>query len=297
MDQFKFLKGYRQSFLGKNYYVPLPELSEKLKSKVVRQKKNDSFVVRYARHSIIQHKERKFPILSAAMIDGRKLKKITRTTLFPNGKDNWKKDKRIGYNYQWGKELYTFPDSDFDIGHLTKREDVQWGETYKEAKEHAQMTFYFTNAVPQCSKVNQGIWRKLEDYILKKEIVANNLKCSLFTGAVLKEDDPFFIHEIRGKQLQLPTLFWKVIYYINADAKLCRVGFLVGQKRLLEEANIVLKSRGIIENPLFMDFSKADVHQVEVSLIEELTDMTFAPALDIFKDNRTKTSVLKDIQV
>ena len=66
---------------------------------------------------------------------------------------------------------------------------------------------------------------------------------------------------------------------------------------MLEEANIVLKSRGIIENPLFMDFSKADVHQVEVSLIEELTDMTFAPALDIFKDNRTKTSVLKDIQV
>lgn len=297
MNIFKHLKGYRQTFLGKDYIVPMPTLSDELKSHVVRQNNGSGYILRYARHSIIQHKERRFPILSAAIIDGRKFKNITRTNLFPNGKDNWRKDKRIGYNYQWGKELYTFEDSDFDMGHLTKREDVQWGETYKDAKKHAQMTFYFTNAVPQCPEINQGVWRKLEDYILKEEVLSEKAKCCVFTGCVLKDDDPIFVHEVRDAEIKLPTLFWKVIYYINSAKELCRVAYLVGQRQLLTDAGIIRVSRDAMGDELFSDFQGAKTHQVDVSLIEELTDLTFAPAKDVFLDDRPKEMVLEEVEI
>lgn len=297
MDIFKNLKGYRQTFLGKGYTVPMPTLSDELESKVVRRNNGRDYILRYARHSVIQHKERRFPILSAAIIDGQKFKRITRTELFPNGRDNWKKDKRIDYDYQWGRELYTFEDSDFDMGHLTKREDVQWGETYDDARKHAQMTFYFTNAVPQCPEVNQGLWRKLEDYILKEEVLSSKTKCCVFTGCVLKDNDPIFIHEVRDEEIKLPVLFWKVIYYINSSKELCRVAYLVGQRQLLTDAGIIRISRGVTGDELFSDFEEAKTHQVNISLIEELTDMTFAPAKDVFQDDRPREVILEDVEL
>ena len=235
----KYARGYSRTFLSRSQKVELPTLSEELAQQVARKSKGGGdAVLRYKHYSVLLHRERKLPIVSAANLDGRKFKELRRTSIFSKGRDRWRKDKRIGYNKQWGKELYTAENSHFDMGHLTKREDVQWGTTYKDARLHASYTFYFTNAVPQHARLNQGIWRALEDYILHSETTSVEMKASVFTGPVLAKNDPYFTHEVRGQRLQLPVLFWKVVYYLNADEELCRVGFLVGQKDLLEEEGV-----------------------------------------------------------
>jgi len=296
MPSLKFARGYRRYFLGKDYIVNMPTLSETLKTQVARRSKRLNHIIRYHHYSVIQHAERRFPIISAANINGAKFKKLRRDEIFSNGRDHWRKDKRIGYNRQWGKELYTSPNSDFDIGHLTKREDVQWGQTYALAKKHAQNTFYFTNAVPQHSVLNQGIWRRLENYILHHQATSDKLKINVFSGCVFKEDDPLFVNEVRGEQIQLPTLFWKVVYYINHDNELCRTAFMIGQAELLQEANITVRSRGTISDTAFMDFEKGDTFQVNVSFIEELTGCSFELAKEIFHDHRDEKLILEEVQ-
>jgi endonuclease G len=292
----KYARGYSRTFLSRSQKVELPTLSESLSKCIARKKRGGGDgVLRYKHYSVILHQARKLPIVSAANLDGRKFKEIRRTSIFSKGRDKWRKDKRIGYNKQWGNELYIAENSHFDIGHLTKREDVQWGTTYKDAKLHASYTFYFTNAVPQHARLNQGIWRALEDYILHDETTSLEMKASVFTGPVLAENDPFFTHEVRGNRLQLPVLFWKIVYYLDAQEELCRVGFLVGQKELLEEEGVILRSRGVSDTR-FMNFGKGGVFQVNVSLIEELTDCEFTPAKDVYKDDRPSELVLEAVQ-
>src|SRR3546814_8573174 len=116
--------------------------------------------------------------LTATNIDGLQFKKVPR-------KDSWRKDTRISKEFQFGKELYTAPKSNFDKGHMTKREDVQWGETFGIAFNAANSTFYYTNAVPQHNDLNRVIWRSLEDYILHHETKKNELRLCVFTGTVL----------------------------------------------------------------------------------------------------------------
>lgn len=296
MSSLQYARGYRRFFLGKPFVVNMPILSDHLMQQVARRSKRRDHIIRYHHYSVIQHAERRFPILSAANINGKKFKRLSREKIFSKGRDRWRKDKRISYNQQWGKELYTSPDSDFDIGHLTKREDVQWGRTYGLAKSYAQNTFYFTNAVPQHRIVNQGIWRKIENYILHHETTSQDLKISVFSGCVFQENDPVFVNEVRGSAIQLPTLFWKIVYYINHENQLCRTAFLVGQKELLKEDNVVRRSRGLADETAFMDFELGDIYQVNVDFIEKLTDCTFEPAKEIFKDERSENMILENVQ-
>ena len=124
-------------------------------------------------------------------------KSIKREDIFSGGSDSWKKDDRIPKECQLGKELYSAEKSNFDRGHLTKREDVQWGESAEIARNAAASTFYFTNAVPQVDRLNRGVWRRIEDYILHHEVVKQSLKISMMTGPLLLDDDPDFVTEIQ----------------------------------------------------------------------------------------------------
>src|SRR6185369_6425672 len=123
---------------------------------------NPDCIANYINYSVVLSRTRKFPFFTASNIDGAKFKKVKR-------KDAWRKDKRINEKYQLGKELYGAEKSDFDRGHMTKREDVQWGDSVEEAKLGADSTFFFTNSVPQHAKLNQKIWLNLENYVLHKE--------------------------------------------------------------------------------------------------------------------------------
>jgi endonuclease G len=281
------MKGYQSDFLGEQYQVPIPENHAR-----------QGIVLNYHHYSVVMDVERGFPLLTATNIDGSKFMSIPRSEIFRGGSDQWKKDDRIEREQQWGMELYRAPRSDFDRGHMTKREDVQWGKTTEEAAEAARATFYFTNAVPQHPRVNQSVWRSIEDYVLKSESIKGDLKVSVFTGPVLNENDPDFITEISGEHVKLPLLFWKIIYYINEEEKLSRVAFLVGQKYLLEKEGIIRRRyQPKVKRLRFMNFKRADTFQVEVPAIEELTGIPFAKAHDPMTSEKPIKLVTEQVNV
>ncbi|MDH3651842.1 MAG: DNA/RNA non-specific endonuclease, partial [Saprospiraceae bacterium] len=168
----------------------------------------------------------------------------------------------------------------------------------EEAIKGAKQTFFYTNAAPQHLKVNRSIWRRIEDYILKKEAVKHNLRINVFTGPIMTEDDPDFVTPVNDEIVQLPITFWKIVYYTSEEGILHRVAFLVGQKYLLEKHKIVKRRRPKkVRRDRFINFKKADTYQVNVQTIEELSGLTFPQAVDAYHDERPIKLVLSSVNV
>lgn len=276
-------KGFSANFLGRGLIVDYPTFPESTWEEVAPKLDGTGKILDYYNYSVIQHAGRKLPLVTAANIDGRRIKKILREEVG----NNWKFDPRISSDFQLGSKLYASDKSDFDKGHMTKREDVQWGNTEEEAKAAAKATFYYTNSVPQHPSLNRRAWRALEDYILHSKAVKLSRRIIVFTGPLLDENDPDFVTPLDDEFIQVPTLFWKVIYFSRTGKKLYRVSFLYGQKTILEDAGIVHRSRTVAPvETLFMDFEHAKTYQVHTSVIEELTGFTFAEALDPYQDKQ-----------
>ncbi len=289
---------YSSNFL-KGHIVNVPEIDviEEEKFKATNFSVAD-YYLEYANYSVLQNPFRKFPYYTAANIDGELFKKIKRGELF-SGSDSWKKDDRIPKECQLGKELYSSLKSDFDKGHLTKREDVQWGHDIETAKDAAISTFYYTNAVPQVDRLNRGVWRRIEDYILHHEVVKQSLKISLITGPLLLDSDPEFVTKVENISIQLPTLFYKIIYYLR-DGELYRTGFLTSQKGLLQKRRIVkpvVRGDVLESNDMFQGFKDAETYQVSVPFIESIGNLKFTEAKEIFKDNTPEELILDAIDV
>lgn len=280
--------GYSALFLSDDankIKVELPKLGTRYHEDTVQLSSPSSEVINYVNYSVVVSKSRKLPIYSASNIDAAQFKNVTR-------KDNFRKDERFE-EFQWGKELYSALKSDFDRGHMTKREDVQWGKTAAIASAAADSTFYFSNMAPQHAQLNRVIWRSLEDYILKKESVPNKLKICVFSGPVLGKNDPLFVTKVNDVSVQIPVIFWKVVVYQKKDGKVYRVGFMMSQDSLLREKGIV---EGF-ESELFLDFKDADTYQVNVSFIEKLTDLKLPKAIDAYTDVRSQKLILKEIDI
>lgn len=283
--------GYDQQFLGK--VVEMPALNDEQQADLAPVDGNADCIVDYINYSLQLSASRRFPYFTASNIDGILFKKAPR-------KDNWRKDERVSKSHQWGTELYSAKFSDFDKGHMTKREDVQWGDTISIAREAAASTFFYTNAVPQHAKLNQKIWRSLEDYILHTETKERGLKVNVFTGPVLGSKDPFFVTLINGEQIRIPLLFWKIIYYVKSDQKLYCAGFLMSQSSLLYNNEIVEEDTTettMYEEELFMEFKEANTYQVNISTIARLTQLTFPDAIETYKSDKKIELILEEIDV
>ncbi len=285
---------YKKDFLGGDHLVDLPILDKAYKT-VFDQVDLDPnyFYLEYQNFSLLQNPIRKFPFYTISNIDGVKFRKLGR-------KDSWKMDQRIDKQFQFGNKLYSADKSDFDKGHMTKREDVQWGDTDDEARDAAESTFFYTNAIPQLDKLNRGIWSKIEKYILHTETVKKDKKIVLLTGPVLSDRDPVFVTPVDGEDVQIPTLFWKIIYYTNRQNELCRTAFIVNQANLLQERRIVapvVRGDEGDEGHAFMDFKDADIYQTEVSFIESLTNMYFQEAKEYFQDDRPRRLIVEQTEV
>lgn len=285
---------YRTNFLDLETHISIPSLSAK-ELAIFEQHDLDvnNFYLDYHHYSLLQNPFRKLPYYTIANIDGSKFRALPR-------KDAWKLDSRIDKKYQLGTALYSAEMSDFDKGHMTKREDVQWGESDEEAKNAALSTFYYTNAVPQLDKLNRGIWSKIESFILHSEAVEDQLKITLLTGPVLADDDPEFVTKVNNQTVKIPNLFWKIIYYKNPSGEIHRTAFIANQKNLLQERRIVKPpARGDIKKDvdLFMSFKDAETYQTEVSLIEKLTGMKFKEAKENYTDSRPSRLVMDQTEV
>lgn len=236
--------GYNKFFLGKNYEVPLPALSEDMAEDTAKLK-DGSYVLDYTHFSLVMKRSRGLAYFTAVNIDGKNYVKI------PRGKDNWVFDPRIEEKYQYGHEVYAA--NDLDKGHLVRRMDPNWGEHAQQANDD---TFHYTNSAPQHKNLNQKIWLELEDYILQNAR-AENLRVTIFSGPVFRDDDLIY-----RKKYQIPAEFWKVAVIVKEDGKLSATAYLQTQKNMIDNLEFA--------------YGAYKTYQVPVATIEKITGLDFA---------------------
>jgi endonuclease G len=241
LEWYEHSTGYDPDFLGVNCKVPHPTLRNDLEEDVAPLI-NGGYILNYTHFSVVLSKSRQLAFYTAVNIDGSQLRDIGRS-------DRWLFDPRMDRKYQCGPPVYEHPD--IDRGHLVRRRDPVWGERAAEANED---TFHFTNAAPQHKKLNQQIWLGLEDYILQNTD-EHNLKVSVFTGPVFREDDI----EYRG--VRIPAEFWKVAVMVKPDGKLSATAYLLSQKSFIDDLEFA--------------FGEYKTYQVPILQIEELTGLGF----------------------
>lgn len=246
-------EGYQADFLGVN--LPLPTLDPELEAQVAKLTNDpDSHELKYTHFSVIQHKERRSPLLTAVNVDGAQYVEHER-----DGK--WVFDSRIDRKYQLGNEAYS--NNSFDKGHMVRRRDPMWGP---DAQKGQDDTFVYTNAALQHSDLNQKNWLDLENHVLNGAI-ADQKKVTVFTGPVLQEDDPTFNN--KGKispPTQTPRAFYKVA--VEPDGK----GGLQGAAYVMHQDDLINHEPSGQQH---IELTNFDQFRVTIKQLEDMTHINF----------------------
>ncbi|MEO6613647.1 MAG: DNA/RNA non-specific endonuclease [Chitinophagaceae bacterium] len=268
--------GYVEEFMGFN--VPIPELEKQLLRKAAKFDDNsDQYILPYYNFSTVQHSIRKMPIFSAINIEGSpKKRKDTKKR-----KDQWLRDNRIDMDVQLTDDFYKY--SGFDKGHMTRREDANWGGSGAVAFRNAQLTCMYTNACPQVPELNRavfgyhGLWGQLEQIVLEQGVIEEEGKAGkicVFNGPIFVSTDPTY------KDIQVPLRFFKVIVWINGKGEKKTTAFILSQEDLVD---------GIKFEELQYD-EEFKEHQCSIPYLENITDLKFnvMSAWDTYKDRNGK---------
>jgi len=233
-----------------------PELAPKATPLSGRPKE---IVLKYRNFSVVMHRIRRFAIYSAANVDFKGRYELARP------KDRWRFDPRIPAEMQVGESFYTR--NAFDRGHLTRREDLEYGTTPEEAINAAADTCHWTNCMPQHAKFNQGkqLWQGIERHVLESAVDKDDFRAQVITGPVFDAEDPV----LTGfEETPYPLRYWKVVAAINASGKLFATAYLLDQRDTIAEFGL----RGAPEVP----FPPFKTYQTTIAAIERLTQLTFA---------------------
>ena len=243
-------EGYQADFLGVE--VGLPALVPELETLVAPVEGRDDGLLNYTHYSLKIHLERGFAIYTACNIDGLQWRRI------PRGTDKWFLDPRLAVEHQVDNSLYK--SNKLDRGHLVRRIDPTWGDSYEVAKQAEEDTFFYTNCAPQHKSLNRDLWLGLEDYILENADV-HDLKVTVFGGPVFRPSD----RPYRGRQI--PEDFWKVVAMLRADTQqLSATAYMLTQVDFLDD--------------LEFTFGAYQTYQVPVAHIENLTGLDFGALKD-----------------
>lgn len=254
---------YDPFFLGGGIEVPLPEPNEELREQLYTRD-DGSHVLHYTHFSVAMHRERGTAIYSACNIDGKhRVMGIKRAK-------KWLFDDRAG-GIELGPEAYS---EAWNRGHLTRREDVIWGEP-DEARAANKSTFFYTNAAPQHGNFNQDEWLGLEDWVLEWAD-RDQYRLCVITGPVLKrndrrlsEGDPALRRVIRDEEdILVPAAYWKIMALRDVDT---------GQ---LAVAAFAMRQTDMWDDKDGRTMLRLTVHQVTVEAIEEWTDLSFGALRD-----------------
>ncbi|HEX3081372.1 MAG TPA: DNA/RNA non-specific endonuclease, partial [Puia sp.] len=199
-QDFKNCKGFQaKGFLS--FETPIPSLSKKLLRQAVPLTDNPkSNILDYFYYSTIQHAIRKMPIVSAINVEGNVADRKDSSKRV----DRWLQDNRIDPDAQLSDAYYS--KSGFDKGHMSRREDADYGAKAADALQAANMTCMYTNACPQVPKLNRapGLWGDLEKIILeqgvKKEAGVESKIC-VYNGPIFLDSDPVY------QSVQVPMRF------------------------------------------------------------------------------------------
>jgi endonuclease G, mitochondrial len=218
-----------------------------------REAGRDDFEIRYTHFSVKMSKSRALPLFSACVIDGGQSDRGVERT------DTWRRDPRIDAHLQNLKQAYGDENKGlFSRGHMTRREDPNWGDA-ETARQADADTFTIPNVAPQRQGFNGGIWLDLENYVLDNTD-RENLKIAVITGPVLADNDPTYY------QIKVPVAFWKVIAFTNA---LSRSLTVISYKR--SQLTFLPTARGA--RFVFGDFEDT---QVSVASVEADTGLDLA---------------------
>ena len=213
-------KGYKADFLSID--VPLPTVT---RTSAVTRMKNGEFVIPYQNFSIVMHRERRLALFTAANIDGSKEAKepdprfdYSRGALGgfeDTDREMWTEEPRIDPSEQLPDRFYEKDRQAFDKGHIVRREDVAWGDTYAQVRRANGDSYHVTNCSPQVLAYNRsakkGIWGLLENNVLKQ---AKKERLSVFAGPIFEDNDKVFTgQEADGSELkiQIPQRYWKLV--------------------------------------------------------------------------------------
>ena len=234
--------GYNENFL--DIKVPLPTV---VKTNLVSKMDNGDHVIPYEHFSIVINKARRLALFTASNVDGAKTvrKPVAGLDYSRDGlgglkesdDEKWRTDPRIPELHQLPNTFYNEDRSSFDRGHIIRREDVCWGNTYQQIRKANGDTYHTTNCSPQVANFNRslskGEWGQLENFILtqaKEKTGKKGEKYCLFAGPVFEEDDGWFEgYDDRGKiRVQIPRRFWKIVI-AQLDNELQSFAFILEQ--------------------------------------------------------------------
>ena len=254
-------KGYNPEFLGAEHQVGFPKLSLGLESEVtelIKPQKNNKYILHYNNYSVVMHRKRRFAVYSAANVSFGDRYMMGRPS------DVWRIDPRIPQEAQVGNSYYAR--NKFDRGHLTRREDLEFGKTPEQALRSAGDTCHFTNCTPQHAGFNQSrqIWQGIERHVLEEAIVKGKYNAQIFTGSIFDDSDPEY------KSIQYPVQYWKIAAALNSAGKLFATAYLASQADVIARLGIEAD----------VPFSPFKLFQVKISEIERLTGLTFVYGQD-----------------
>ncbi|MCP4003745.1 MAG: hypothetical protein GY725_06070 [bacterium] len=255
--------GYKPDFLGNNFEIPLPWLSQEQYADAVFDS-GASFqrhVMKYHHFSLVMSRERRQAYYTAANIDGRREKHIDRDTF----SDKWFLDPRVPDDLQYENDAYKGKWNRLDRGHLVRRLDPVWGKNFAEAKKAHDDTFHWTNCSPQHDAFNRnrGTWGGVENYILNNTN-NHNFKATVFTGPIFRDDDPILVVP-SGTEVIIPLEFWKVAAMVKTDGELSATAYRISQEQAIN---------GFLDSVEFA-FGSFKTFQVPITEIEELTGLSF----------------------
>lgn len=281
---FSACKGYQSAFLGRSLNIAMPQPIGALRKFVAKLDGTGNTILKYYNYSTIMHAVRKMPIISAINVDGDADKRQDHTTR----KDTWLRDTRLSFDVQLSDSFYK--NSGFDRGHMSRREDANWGATAGDAKRNADLTCMYTNACPQVSKINQssknGLWGILEKVVLEHGAEAENGKTariSVFNGPVFKEDDPVF------GSVQVPMDFFKIVLWLTDDGDLKATAFRLSQVELVDD--IDWEALDLDQNTEFKEY------QCSIASLQKDTLIDFSAIIpyDTFDEQQDEAVELKSV--
>jgi endonuclease G, mitochondrial len=235
-EDFSGRDGYDDEFLGLT--VPMPTVVDE---SLVSRLDDGAHVLPYEHFSVVVHKGRRLALYTACNVDadprrkepepGRDYSRLGLTGLGENDREKWFTDPRIPALHQLPDKFFTNDRASFDKGHIVRREDVAWGDSYDEVRRANGDTYHVTNCSPQIATFNRsafrGVWGQLEDLILRQ---ADTERYSLFAGPVLRADDRIFrgVDDDGSVGVAIPRQFWKIVVARSGD-ELQTFAFLLDQ--------------------------------------------------------------------
>jgi endonuclease G len=251
----------------------MPKFSKSLRAHIAMPIGRHEPTLDYRHFSIVMHKTRRLPIVSAVNIDGPTWKQINRCTRVVTdpyeGAEVWYPDHRLAESEQCTQVDYDAMSHLFDRGHMVRREDPQWGPSTL-ALEAMDDTFHFTNACPQHWKFNQraAFWQGIENYVLDG-MRQTPERVTVFTGPIFTTKDPTY------GNVQVPLSFWKIVCRTTPDGSMRATGFIASQAEMIDDPREALTVR----DWAIAQGEPVAAYQVSIARIERRTGITFCPTV------------------